>query len=207
MTEKYPRIIVERPILISLGRRIKPFSETQEYLKPLPITEPNNELLWRALGYNGMDGYVKAKAVDVFHAGWEEIRNADMPLGPVNITTVADDNKAEIQETPLTLGMGFNIKNLLQLEDIRMLECEVILGDNRYYLSWSSAEEILETNERLGVGNYGHMYKELRSAQGNIVLLPLDLSKLSGQISIEVVPAMETFEKKFGHIFNLKRLQ
>jgi len=206
MVENPPHLIIERPISISLGHRIQPFSETQGYLKPLPITEPENELLWRALGYNGMDGYIGAKAVDVFQSGWEEIRNADMPLGPVNITAVVASGKAEIQETPLTLGMGFNIKNVLQLMDLRMLECEVMLGDTRYYLSWNDAEEILTTNKRLEVGNHGYIYRELKSAQGNIVLLPLDLPKLSKQVSIEVVPAMEAFTTKFGKVFNLQKL-
>ncbi len=207
MVENPPHLIIERPISISLGHRIQPFSETQGYLKPLPITEPENELLWRALGYNGMDGYIGAKAVDVFQSGWEEIRNADMPLGPVNITAVVASGKAEIQETPLTLGMGFIFKNALQLRELSLLECEVILGDNKYYLSWNDAEEILATNERLGIGDNGHMYREIKSEQGNIVLLPLDLSKLSEQVSIEVVPAMEAFAKKFGHIFDLRILQ
>lgn len=201
-----PRFVIERPIPISLGEKVMPFSETQDYLKPLPITKPGNELLWRALDYNGMDGFIGATAVDVFQSGWDKIRNADMPLGPVSIAAVVDSDNAEIQETPLILGMGFNIKNILQLMDLRMLECEVMLGDTRYYLNWNDAEEILTTNKRLEVGNNGYIYRELKSAQDNIVLLPLDLPKLSKQVSIEVVPAMESFTKKFGKVFDLKRL-
>lgn len=136
MTEK-PRFIIEYPISISLGEKVLPFQGTQEYLRPMPIAEPNNELLWKALRYKGMDGFVKATAVDVFQSGWKEIKNAEMPLGPVNISAIADNNGAYIQETPLILGMGFNVSNMVQLMDIRMLECEIVVGDKKYYLNWN----------------------------------------------------------------------
>ena len=197
MTEA-PRFVIERPVRISLGKAVMPFHGSQEYLKPLPISEPKNELLWRAMDYNGIDGFVKATAVDVFHSGWERIKNAEMPLGPVNITAVAGNESAEIHETPLTLGVGFNIKNIVQLFDLRMLECEVVVGDKKYYLSWNDAEEMLEAQKRLKRGQDGHLCSELKTNRGNIVLLPLDIPKLSEQVSIEVVPAMDAFEKKFG---------
>jgi hypothetical protein len=200
MTEK-PRFIIEYPIPISLGEKVLPFQGTQEYLRPMPIAEPNNELLWKALRYKGMDGFVKATAVDVFQSGWKEIKNAEMPLGPVNISAIADNNGAYIQETPLILGMGFNVSNMVQLMDIRMLECEIVVRDKKYYLNWNDAEDILEISKRLRVGQNGYLSRELKTDQGNTVLLPLDLSKLSEQVSIEVVPAMEAFIKKFGKLF------
>ena len=200
MTER-PHFIIEHPIPISLGEKVLPFRETQDYLRTMPIAEPGSELLWRALRYKNMDGCVKATAVDVFQSGWEEIKKAEMPLGPVSINAVADSNNVQIQETPLTLGMGFNVKDMVQLMDIRMLECEIVVGEKKYYLNWSDPEDILEISKRLKTGRNGYLSRDLKTDQGNTVLLPLDLSKLSEQVSIEVVPAMEMFMKKFGKLF------
>lgn len=171
---------IHEAILIEEGKVIRPFEKVAGFRPVKAQLEDTSQLLVVPVNFRGVDGSIML--VNNSYSGSGN-KSFETPLGETRLVQTLKDGKVALNEMPLGFVLHFYVKDSSQVDDLDMYKALFNLGGEIYEMDLvmdgekKEAEFGLNEEDREGVLTSDATYHNGEVVE---VLLPMDLSRLSG---------------------------